>query len=198
MRRQIIDKFGTRSSDGTSYLSPKKIFSSIKTTTNSATSILNLRTGQVPNLPRGLSHIRDNNQSTTTVFDPNRDKISNSQEELFIHEMTTRRLLQYSTYKETRALFSKKELQRPIDYHGTRTIFPFPKEGTTPLQNDKQVDYYGTQNQRQPMTMLHEKASSRSAVNSKESTIHQNVKSTAVDTHPHESQVNITINCSSL
>ena len=97
MRRQIIDKFGTRSSDGTSYLSPKKIFSSIKTTTNSATSILNLRTGQVPNLPRGLSHIRDNNQSTTTVFDPNRDKISNSQEELFIHEITTRRLPWHST-----------------------------------------------------------------------------------------------------
>ena len=36
------------------------------------------------------------------------------------------------------------------------------------------------------------KATSRSTVNSKESTIHQNVKSTAMDTRPHKSQRNFT------
>ena len=42
------------------------------------------------------------------------------------------------------------------------------------------------------------KATSRSAVNSKKSTIHQNVKSTAMDTRLHKNQEDITTNCLSL
>ena len=52
------------------------------------------------------------------------------------------------------------------------------------------IDYHSTRKNksRQPMT----NATSRSAVNSKESTIHQIVKSTLVDTHPHKAKKNIT------
>jgi len=42
------------------------------------------------------------------------------------------------------------------------------------------------------------KATSRSAINSKESTVHQNVKSTSVDSYPHQKPRAYYNNCSSL
>ena len=91
--------------------------------------------GQVPYLPRQITHPRDDNllttmvlglmkmqdlyfqkgiprpcddsTSTTTVLDPKRDKISISQEELLIHEMKNHRLPRYSTQAKTRSPFTK-------------------------------------------------------------------------------------------
>ena len=68
MRRQIIDYYSTRSSDGTSSLFPKRNFFIYETTNYSTTSVLNLRLGQivdyygtrssegyVPHIPRRFS-----------------------------------------------------------------------------------------------------------------------------------------------
>ena len=58
--------------------------------------------------PIRVIHPWDGNSSTTTILDSNWDKISISQEDLFNHEVTIRRLLWYSTQAETRSLFPKR------------------------------------------------------------------------------------------
>ena len=102
--------------------------------------------------PRGFIHPWGDNSSTTTVLDSSWDKISISQEDLFIHEVTIRRLLQYSTQAETTSLFLKRIYSSTrwelIDYYGTR---PKPRQdlhflkGTIRPWDDKQIDYYSTQ-----------------------------------------------------
>ena len=74
--------------------------------------------------PRRVIHPWDDNLSTTTVLDSNWDKIYISQEDLFIREVTIRRLLWYSTQAETRSLFPKR-IYSPmrwqfVDYYSTR------------------------------------------------------------------------------
>ena len=61
--------------------------------------------------PRRISHPWDDNPSTTTVLDSSWDKISTSQEESFTHEVTTHRLLRYSTQSETRSPFPRRNYQ---------------------------------------------------------------------------------------
>ena len=186
---------------------------------------------------KGISHPWDNNLSATTVLDLWRDKISISQEELFIHVMTTRRILQYSTQDENKISISQEELiihemkNRRLPRYSTQaetkspspkrshhsfskmktcrllqystndeTRSPFPKRiySSTRWQTNRLLRYSKTQ-LKIANDKLREKATNRSVVNSKEkSTIHPNVKSTAVDTHPHKSQKNITTKCSSL
>ena len=89
-----------------------------------------------------------------------------------------------------------------IDYYGTRTISPFPKK-----------ELLAREMKRKSITTVLEETTQRSQVfkrppahrlpsKRKKSTIHQNVhqnvKSTSVDTHSHKSQKNITNNCSRL
>jgi hypothetical protein len=110
MRRQIIDYFGTRPSEG-----------------------------HVPHIPRGLSRPRGDNLSTTIVLDLRMgqalyfqrgisssmrqriirllqysifgwDKFPISQGELFVHQMTNYRLLWYSIFRGTCSPYPKKIL----------------------------------------------------------------------------------------
>ena len=92
MRRQNIDYSGTQSSDGTRSLSPKRNFFVHEVKNYRLLRYSSFGRDKLP-ISQKDSHIRDNNQSTTTVLDSIRDKISTSQEELLIHEMTTSRLL---------------------------------------------------------------------------------------------------------
>ena len=55
-RRQIIDYYSHRSLDGTSSQSPERIFLVHEMTNYSTTSVLNLRTGHAPYLPKGFLH----------------------------------------------------------------------------------------------------------------------------------------------
>ena len=108
MRRKIIDYFGTRSSDRTSSPSPKR------------------------------THIRDNNQSTTTVLDSIRDKIYMSQEELLIHEMTTSRLLRTRPKRTPiKGVITQEDEDLSI------TIV-HDKEGSSVHKTIKNLDYYDT------------------------------------------------------
>ena len=74
--------------------------------------------------PRRIIHPWGDNSSTTTVLDSSWDKISISQEDLFIHEVTIRRLLRYSTQAETRSLFPRRTYSSMrwqfVVYYGTR------------------------------------------------------------------------------
>ena len=130
MRRQIIDYFDTRSSDGTSSLSPKRIYSSMRRQLIDYFGTQPLE-GQVPYL----------------------------QEKQLTHEVTICRLLQYSTYEEARSLFSKKESSFTgiktswLLGYSTRAIQVLHfLEGTIHPRDDKQINYYGNRrrNPRQP------------------------------------------------
>ena len=74
--------------------------------------------------PRRIIHPWGDNSSTTTVLDSSWGKISISQEDLFIHEVTIRRLLRYSTQAETRSLYPKMIYSSMrwqfVDYYSTR------------------------------------------------------------------------------
>jgi len=94
--------------------------------------------GQAHHLRKGLSHIRDNNKSTTTVLDSIRDKISTSQEELLVHEMTTSRLLRTQPKKT-----SIKGVITQEDEDLSITIV-LDKEGSSVHKTIKNPDYYGT------------------------------------------------------
>ena len=127
-------------------------------------------------LPKGLSLIRDNKQSTTIALDSTRDKISTSQEELLIHEMTTSRLLRT---RPKRTPIKGSESSHKMTYR------LLDKEDLLVHETIKNLDYRSTRTNksRQPIS----KATSQSAVKRK-NTIHQNVKSTQADSHPHKSQ----------
>ena len=122
MRRQIINYFGTRSSDGRSSLSPKKIFSSMRrrqifdyfgTRSSDGTSSLSpkrtfsykkqqpvdyhstrLKPRQDLYFTRRIIHPWDDNSSTTTVLD------------------------QKETRSQSRNHHTRRS--RPVDYYGTR------------------------------------------------------------------------------
>ena len=126
MRRQSIDYYHTRSSDGIRSLHPKKTHS---------------------------SRLEDNELSVYSGTRPIDGTCSLSRKRI---STSTRQLVDYS--ENIRLLrYSKKQIK-------TANI----------------------------------KATSRSAVNLKESTIHQNVKSTPIDTRIHKNQEDITTNCLSL
>ena len=184
MRRQNIDYSGTRSSDGTRSLSPKRNFFVHEAKNYRLLQYSSFGRDKLP-ISQKDSHIRDNNQSTTTVLDSIRDKIYTSQEELLIHEMTTSRLLRT---RPKRTPIKGVITQEDEDLS---TIIVLDKEGSSVHETIKNLDYHSTRRNksRQPMS----KATSQSAVNLKESTIHQNVKSTSTDTRPHKSQRNITV-----
>ena len=128
--------------------------------------------------PRRVIHPWNDDLATTTVLGPSRDKISTSQEDSFIHEITTYRP-PWKSYSSTRRKklrllrYSANDRTRSLLIHETTN-----KSTTTVLEDATQ----GSQRQ------ASSKATTRSVVNSKEkSTIHPNVKSTAVDSHPHKS-----------
>ena len=79
-----------------------------------------------------------------------RNKFPISQEELFIHEMTTRRLLWYSTHEDTKLLLPKRNFSSRDDNLSTTTIhdrrrdkFPISKKSNSSMRWQV-VDYYGT------------------------------------------------------
>ena len=78
--------------EDTRLLFPKRIYSSMRWQfVDYYGTRLNLR--QDLNFPRGFIHPWGDNSSTTMVLDSSWGKISITQEESFIHEVTTRRLL---------------------------------------------------------------------------------------------------------
>ena len=112
-----------------------------------------------------------------------RDQIPTSKEDLFLSSARRRtiRQLQYSTYKSDMLPISQKDLyihgKQLVDYSENIRLLRYSK---------KQIKTANI------------KATSRSAVNLKESTIHQNVKSTPIDTRIHKNQEDITTNSLSL
>ena len=101
--------------------------------------------GQAHHLPKGLSHIRDNNKSTTTVLDSIRDKISTSQEELLVHEMTTSQLLRSQPKKTPiKGVITQED-------EDLSTTIVLDKEGSSVHETIKNLDYHGTRT-----TMTHE------------------------------------------
>ena len=151
IRWQPIDYYSTRPYEDTRLLITKRNFSSMRQQfVDYYGTRLKLR--QDLYFPRGFIHPWGDNSSTTTVLDSSWDKISISQEDLFIHEVTIRRLLQYLTQAETIYLFLKRIYSSTrcelIDYYGTqskpRQDLLFLK-GTIRPWDDKQIDYYGTQ-----------------------------------------------------
>ena len=113
-----------------------------------------LKLRQDLNFPREFIHPWGDNSSTATVLDSSWDKISISQEDLFIHKVTFHRLLRllwYSIQDEKRSLFPKRihssTRWQHVDYHGTRlqedTRFLFPKMNSSSIRRQL-VDYYNT------------------------------------------------------
>ena len=149
MRRQIIDYFGTRSLDGTSSLFPRGILRPWGDKL-STTSVLDLRTKQVPYFPRGIIHPWGDNSSTTSVLVLWRDKFPISQEDFLVHETTIDRLLRYSTFGGTSSLSLKKiflvhettidRILRYSAFGGTSSLSPkriFSSKRRQP------IDYFG-------------------------------------------------------
>ena len=103
--------------------------------------------GQAPYLPRGLSHIKDNNHSTTTVLDPKRPPIkgviTQEDEDLSI------------TIVHDKEGSSVHKTIKNLNYYGTRTTMT--QENRLPQYSKKQLKIANDR--------LHEKATSRSAVN---------------------------------
>ena len=93
------------------------------------TPVFNLRMGQAPYLPRGLSHIKDDNHSTTTVLDPKRPPIKGviTQED---EDLSTTIVL----HKEGSSIH---ETIKNLDYHGTRTTMTH--ENRLPQYSKKQI-----------------------------------------------------------
>ena len=141
----------------------------------STTSVLDLRTGQVPHLPKGLSYKRQQPVDYySTRLNPRQDlhvtrRITHPRDD---NQSTTT----YLTQKNPNQGNHHIRRWRPIDY-STKRIHPSTRQS-------KNLDYHSTRRNksRQPMT----KATNQSAVNIKESTIHQNVKSTPIDTRIHK------------
>ena len=144
MRRQNIDYSGTRSSDGTRSLSPKRNFFVHEAKNYRLLRYSTFGRDKLP-ISQKDSHIRDNNQSTTTVLDSIRDKISTSQEELLIHEMTTSRLLRT---RPKRTPIKGVITQEDEDLSTTIVLH---KEGSSIHETIKNLDYHGTRT-----TMTHE------------------------------------------
>ena len=97
----VLDSTETRS------LFSKRIYSSLRRQfLDCHDNQLNLR--QDLYSPRGFIHPRGDNSSTATVLDSRWDKISTSQEDLAIHEVTIHRLLRHSTQDETRSPLPKR------------------------------------------------------------------------------------------
>ena len=110
MRRQIIDYFSTRPSEGHAPHIPRG-FSRPQGDKLSTTTVLDLRMGQVPYFQRGTpSSIRRwiIRLLQYSIFEW--DKFPISQEEFFVHETTNCRLLRYSTFRGTFSPFPKKIL----------------------------------------------------------------------------------------
>ena len=101
--------------------------------------------------PRGFIHPWGDNSSTTTVLDSRWDKISTSQEDLVIHEVTTHQLLRYSTQDETISLFSKRTYSSMrwqfVDYYDSRfwenTRLLIPKGNSSSIRRQL-IDYHST------------------------------------------------------
>ena len=144
MRRKITDYFGTRSSYGTRSLSPKRNFFAHEVTNYRLLRYSIFGRDKFP-ISQKDSHIRDNNQSTTTVLDSIRDKISTSQEELLIHEMATSRLLRT---RPKRTPIKGVITQEDEDLSTTIVL---DKEGSSVHETIKNLDYHGTRT-----TMTHE------------------------------------------
>ena len=85
--------------------------------------------GQAPYLPRGLSHIKDNNHSTTTVLNPKRPPIKRviTQED---EDLSTTIVL------DKEGSFVHKTIKN-LDYHGTRTTMTH--ENRLPQYSKKQI-----------------------------------------------------------
>jgi len=137
MRRQNIDYSGTRSSDGTRSLSPKRNFFVHEAKNYRLLRYSTFGRDKLP-ISQKDSHIRDNNQLTTIVLDSIRDKIYMSQEELHIHEMTTSRLLRTRPKKT-----AIKEIITQEDEDLSITIV-LDKEGSSVHVTIKNLYYYGT------------------------------------------------------
>ena len=125
IRRQFIDYFGTRSSDGTRSLSPK----------------------------RNLFVHETTNYRLLRYSISGWDKLPISKKDLSIHETTIDRLLRYSIFGGTCSPYPKRIFSRPwdddklFDYFGTR-----PSDGTSSLslkrilvhEMTNYFDYFGT------------------------------------------------------
>ena len=102
----VLDSTETRS------LFSKRIYSSLRRQfLDCHDNQLNLR--QDLYSPRGFIHPRGDNSSTATVLDSRWDKISISQEDLFIHEMTTRRLPRTRPMKRQNLYFPRRNHHSP-------------------------------------------------------------------------------------
>jgi hypothetical protein len=108
--------------------------------------------GQVLYLPRGNSRPWDDNPSTTMVLHLQRDKSPISQEEILIHETTTRRLPQYSTFGGTSSLSSRRPIHPWGDYSSTTTVLdlrmgqvPYlPRGNSRPWDDNRRLLRYST------------------------------------------------------
>ena len=83
--------------------------------------------------PRKVIHPGGNNSSTTTVLISIRDRISTSQKELFIHKVTTRRLLQYLTLWRYKTSIFLKGTSRPWDDNLSTTKVLDPRRDKTSI-----------------------------------------------------------------
>ena len=146
-RWRPVDYYDTRPYEDTRLPLPKRNFSSMRRQLVDYYGIRPMKRQDLY-LPRGVIRTWDDNLSTTTVFDLWRDKISISQEELFIHGMTTCRLLRYSTQDKTRSPFPKRNYSSMR--WQTNWLLRYSKTQIK-VTNDK----------------LREKATTRSVVNSK-------------------------------
>ena len=148
-----------------------------KTTIYSTTAVLDLRMGHALYLPRwiyssmrrqSIDYYHTRSLDGTRSLHPKKTHSSRLQDN------------KLSVYSGTRPTDGTCSLSRKRISTSTRQLVDYLEEHstTTVLEETNQAS--------------HIKATSRSAVNSKEGTIHQNVKSTAMDNWPHKNQEDIT------
>ena len=107
------------------------------------------------------------------------------------------RLIHPRTDNSSTAMHSK----RKFNYYSTRTIYPFPTKELLVLETTSKstttVLEEMIQDSRRQASWKGNQPTGRQ-MKGKKSTIHHNDKSTQVDSYPHKSQEDITINCSRL
>ena len=130
MRRQIIDYYSTRSSDGTSSLSPKKEFFFVHETAIDRVPRCSIFGRDKVPIPKRLSHPRDDNSSTATHSIFGRFKTSNSLKEPSFLKETTRQTTTVLDQKETSSQLkdSSHEKTCPLLRLSTKRIQPSTRQ----------------------------------------------------------------------
>ena len=185
MRRQIIDYYGTRCSDGTRSLSPRKSLS-VHETTNYRLLWYSI-CGQ-DKFPIFIHKTTIDRLLQYPVVKWNNFPIS--KKDLVVHRTTTRRLPQYLTYEEPESpstkteLSSKAEKSRLLQYSNNLSI---SYKGTTRPRDDKPIDYYGTRrnNSRQPMTSFMKRQSANRPSTKRKKYYTSECKKVLQQTHIH-------------